>query len=109
MSDEVSVTEAYERREEVLFLDVREQHEWDAGHIDGAVHVPMGELGGRLEVLDGAGTVVAVCRSGARSGAVTTALRDAGHGVVNMVGGMKAWAAADLPFTAEDDSAPRVA
>lgn len=109
MTDEISVTDAFERREEVMFLDVREQHEWDAGHIEGAVHVPMGELGMRLDVLEGHDTVVAVCRSGARSGAVTKALRERGHEVVNMVGGMQAWAASALPFTSATGAPPRVA
>jgi rhodanese-related sulfurtransferase len=37
----------YERRDEVQLLDVREPDEWEAGHIDGAVHIPMGELNAR--------------------------------------------------------------
>lgn len=109
MTDRVSVTDAHERRDDVVFLDVREQPEWDAGHIDGAVHVPMGQLRVRLGEVPDDRAVVAVCRSGNRSGVVTEALRGAGYDVVNMVGGMQAWAAAGLPFTTDDGSPPRVA
>ena len=102
-------TEAHERRDEVFFLDVREQNEWDAGHIEGATHVPMGQLRDGLAVLPKDATIVAVCRSGNRSGVVTDALNDAGYDVLNMAGGMKQWAASGLPFVTDDGSHPRVA
>ena len=109
MTDLVTVTDAHERRDDVVFLDVREQLEWDAGHIEGAVHVPMGQLRDRLDEVPADRAVVAVCRSGNRSGVVTQALRGVGYDVVNMAGGMQAWAAAGLPFSATDGSPPRVA
>lgn len=106
---EIAPAEAWDRRDEVLFLDVREQHEWNAGHVDGAVHVPMGRLAAEAHRLPADRRIVAVCRSGSRSHAVTNALRDAGFDAVNLVGGMHAWAAASLPYVAEDGGAPRVA
>lgn len=102
-------TEAHQRRDEVFFLDVREQNEWDAGHIDGATHVPMGQLRNRLALLPRDTTIVAVCRSGNRSGVVTDALDDAGYDVLNLAGGMKQWAASGLPMTTDDGSPPSVA
>ena len=40
------------RRHELQLLDVREDVEWNAGHIDGARHIPLDELAGRVEELD---------------------------------------------------------
>ena len=56
-------------RGEVTAVDVREAGEWDAGHIAGAVWIPMGELPDRLNELPG-GPLAIVCRSGSRSGMV---------------------------------------
>jgi rhodanese-related sulfurtransferase len=78
-------------------LDVREPDEWRAGHIAGALHIPMGELGERLGELP-QGDIVAVCRSGARSGMVTDALRRAGYRVENLDGGMQACQRSGLPL-----------
>ena len=102
-------TEAHQRRDEVQLLDVREPAEWTAGHIDGALHLPMGELAARKDELADDRPIVAVCRSGGRSGQVTAALRRAGYDAHNLEGGMQAWASADLPFVSEGDAPPRVA
>jgi rhodanese-related sulfurtransferase len=83
-------------------LDVREHDEWDAGHIDGARHVPLAALGSLVADsvgLDPSRPVVAVCRSGNRSARAAAALRTAGLTVHNMAGGMTAWAEAGLPVT----------
>lgn len=101
--------ETYDRRDELLVLDVREPHEWDAGHIAGALHIPMGELNDRQDEIDQERTIVAVCRSGARSGRVAAALGQAGYDVHNLDGGMQAWDRADLPFVAADGSEGSVA
>lgn len=100
---------AYESRDNLTILDVREQDEWDAGHIDGAVHIPMGELQARQDEIPQQQKIVTVCRSGARSGQVAAALSNAGYDAENLDGGMQQWAAADLPFIAEGDGEPRVA
>jgi rhodanese-related sulfurtransferase len=78
-------------------IDVRERAEWDAGRIAGAVWLPMSELPARLDELP-AGDLVIVCRSGARSGAVSTALIQTGRRAANLTGGMLAWTAAGLPI-----------
>lgn len=101
--------EAHQRLDEVQLVDVREDYEWTAGHIEGALHIPMGELAGRREELADDRPIVAVCRSGARSGQVTAALQRAGYEAHNLEGGMQAWAASDLPYVAEGDAPPRVA
>ena len=85
-------------REGALVLDVREQGEWDAGHIAGARHIPLGELGARYEELPRDRRIVCVCRSGGRSLTATQALAGAGFDIHNLDGGLKAWAAAGLPL-----------
>lgn len=99
---------AEELRDEALLLDVREQPEWDAGHIEGAVHVPMGELGARQEELPQDRLIVCVCRSGQRSGVVTNALVGAGYQAENLEGGMHAWVEQRLPVVTDDGSPGRV-
>ena len=100
---EVEADDAAERAEAgALVLDVREPDEWTVGHVDGSVHIPMGELGARLDELPADRPIVAVCRSGARSAAVTEALGGRGYDVVNLVGGLQAWVAEGLPLIADD-------
>lgn len=91
-------------------MDVREAPEWEAGRIEGSVHIPLNELmAGRLENLDASRPVVAVCRSGNRSEVASLMLRARGFEAYNMEGGTEAWVAAGLPFTAPDGSPGRVA
>jgi rhodanese-related sulfurtransferase len=98
---------------QALILDVREDHEWVAGHIAGAVHVPMGQLPSRLADEPGGlrpdTACVVVCRVGSRSARVTAWLVQRGYDAVNLDGGMHAWAAAGRPMTSEDGQPPRVA
>jgi rhodanese-related sulfurtransferase len=105
----VEPNDAHRRLDEIQLLDVREDDEWTAGHIASAIHIPMGELSTRRDELADDRPIVAVCRSGARSGQVTAALQRAGYEAHNLEGGMQAWAAADLPYVAEGDAPPRVA
>lgn len=81
----------------VFLLDVREDDEWDAGHADGALHIPMSEFVARYgeftEAAPEAGTVHVICRSGGRSAQVAMYLAQQGLDVVNVEGGMQAWAA----------------
>lgn len=74
-----------------FLLDVREAHEFAAGHVPGAVLIPLGTLPQRTGELPKDRQIVAICRSGSRSGVATGALRQAGFKVQNMVGGMLAW------------------
>ena len=81
-----------------LVVDVREQVEWDAGHIEGAVLMPLGELGNRVAELPRERRMVIVCRTGSRSGYAADALHGAGYDVANLRGGLFAWAAGSLPL-----------
>jgi rhodanese-related sulfurtransferase len=85
-----------------LALDVREQVEWDAGHIAGAVHVPLGELCLRYEELPRDRDIVCICRSGARSAQATAVLAGAGYRIENLDPGMRGWVAAGLPIEPSD-------
>ncbi len=100
----VSVQEAARLREEgeALVLDVRDQEEWDAGHIPDALWVPMEEVEARRSELPTARRVVTVCRSGKRSGKVAAQLREEGHEADNIEGGMEAWHKAGLPMEPPD-------
>ena len=69
------------QRSDLHLLDVREQDEWDAGHIEGAQHIPLGELGARLAEVPREQVVVAVCRSGSRSDRAAKGLEMVAEGV----------------------------
>ncbi len=89
-----------------VLLDVREDDEWAAGHIPGAIHVRLGELDPAS--LNPAGTVVAICRSGNRSRVAAAILADAGITVYNLAGGMVAWDGGGRPVVRDDGSAGTV-
>lgn len=100
MSLEVDVREAARRveRGEAVLLDVREAREWRAGRAPDARHLPMSELRARLAEVPQDRPILAICRSGSRSGQVATALRRVGYEIENVRGGMKAWVKAGLPL-----------
>ena len=80
--------------QEVLILDVREQHEYDSGHIPGAVLLPVGTITDdtAAAVIDELDTVVLVyCRSGNRSKTASQALADLGYTNVYEFGGINDW------------------
>jgi rhodanese-related sulfurtransferase len=98
---------------DAVLLDVRENEEWTAGHIEGAVHVPMMQLPQRLQFapgpLTGEAPIVVVCKVGSRSAQVTAWLRGQGYDAANLAGGMLAWAAAGRPMQSDDGRPARVA
>ncbi len=82
-----------------LLLDVREPDEWARGRAEHAVHAPLGDLDPGAVPRDR--PVLAVCRSGKRSGVAAAALAAAGHDVTNVTGGMLAWVQAGLPVVGD--------
>lgn len=83
-----------------LVLDVREVAEFAAGHLPRARHIPLGELGKRVDEIAKFRDkpVVVTCRSGARSGSACRTLKKAGFTkVYNLKGGVPAWTQASLP------------
>ncbi|MDQ7072577.1 MAG: rhodanese-like domain-containing protein [Gammaproteobacteria bacterium] len=83
-----------------VIIDVRTQEEWDAGHIPGAVHIPLSDVKSRLDdfkTYEGK-TLVMQCRSGKRSAKAANILLDAGfNNVSNLKGGIMAWKKEKLP------------
>jgi sulfur-carrier protein adenylyltransferase/sulfurtransferase len=107
---EVSPPEAQQRKEAgATLIDVREQVEWDAGHIPGAVFIPLGQLDQEIAaaVPDKDAEIIMQCRSGARSGRGTAQLQELGYtNVVNMAGGILEWEANGLPVEAPASLTP---
>ena len=87
---------------EARLLDVRETEEWEAGHIDGAVHIPLAQLGSRMKEVGAEADWLAICRSGSRSDRAAEFLRNGGLSIRNVSGGVRAWVEAGLPFVAAD-------
>ncbi|MCW3008991.1 MAG: rhodanese-like protein [Solirubrobacterales bacterium] len=83
-------------------VDVREDHEVEAGHIPGITHIALGELGEKAGTLDPAQPVVFVCKSGGRSLMAAQALRGAGFDAYSLAGGTQAWQDAGQPLEPED-------
>lgn len=88
-------------------IDVREPSEWVAGHIEGALHIPLSELPARVGELPDAQTLV-VCKVGGRSAQAVAYLAQQGYDVVSLDGGMLDWEAAGRPMVSETAAAPYV-
>ena len=96
MTHEITVHELKAKREAgapFVLLDVREPEEVEFVHIAGAVHIPMGEIPGRLHELDPDQEIIVYCHHGVRSMHVVNFLlqRDF-ENVKNLTGGIDAWA-----------------
>jgi rhodanese-related sulfurtransferase len=82
------------RREKFLFIDVREEHEWDAGHAAGAMYLGKGIIERDIERLvpDKKTEIVLYCGGGYRSALAADNLRRMGYrNVFSMAGGWRAW------------------
>ena len=81
-----------------VIVDVRTPKEWHAGHIDGAIHIPLGELAQRASQIPRDRPVATICEAGYRSSLAASVLARAGlDNVVNVTGGMSAWRALASP------------
>ncbi|MGH2676361.1 MAG: rhodanese-like domain-containing protein [bacterium] len=110
MGPYIAPRDAFEGRQDVQFLDVREPSEWNAGRIDGAVHIPLQQvLDGRTEALDPSRPVVIYCRTANRSEVAKAMLDARGFEASIMEGGSEAWVAEGLPFTTPEGLPGRVA
>jgi rhodanese-related sulfurtransferase len=89
-------------RTDLHLLDVREPDEWDAGHIAGAQHIPLGQLRDRLAEVPKDQAILTVCRHGNRSESAARGLRTLGFTVENLEGGVTAWKQAGLPLERAD-------
>ncbi|MDQ4037290.1 MAG: rhodanese-like domain-containing protein [Actinomycetota bacterium] len=93
---------------DAVLLDVREPDEWAAGHIESAVHIPIGQLTRRLGEIPAGNPLFVICRSGSRSARVAEFLRAQGTMAVNVAGGMQDWAASGKPMVSDTGGHPEV-
>jgi len=93
-----ALQELLARGERPLLVDVREDVEFDEGHLPGALHIPLGQLPQRLAEIDPQAQPVFICRSGGRSmTACQLAVRANIRAPANLEGGMLAWASSIDP------------
>lgn len=95
----VEVQQRLARGDRLYLLDVREHEEYVEAHIPDSVLIPLGQLSRKLSSIPKDATIIAICRSGNRSGVATDMLRRAGYSdVLNLNGGILAWVRAGLPI-----------
>jgi glyoxylase-like metal-dependent hydrolase (beta-lactamase superfamily II)/rhodanese-related sulfurtransferase len=95
-----SLAEQLRSPEPPLVVDVRSEREWDDGHIEGAVNVPLSRLAERYEELPGDRPLVVHCASDYRATIAASLLRREGlSDVAALVGGIAAWESASEPVT----------
>lgn len=91
---------------EGFVLDVREDDEWAAYHVEGALHIPMSDFVARFgeltEAVDDGRRVYVMCRVGGRSAQVTQYLVRQEIDAVNVDGGMQAWDGAGRPMVTDN-------
>ena len=83
-------------------VDVRAPHEWEAGHIAGARHLPLDQVSERSGELDRDRPVVLYCRGGTRSSMATEALAESGYDAMKLSEGIVGWAEAGLPLDPDE-------
>ena len=86
------VHEMIEAGENLILLDVREDWEWEKAHLETAMHIPIGDLAGRVEELDRQQEIIVYCHHGERSVDACLLLWEQGFRKVrNLTGGIEAW------------------
>lgn len=87
--------------DDALVLDVRENKEYNEGHIINSLHIPLSNIKTRMNSLEKykSKKVIIACRSGHRSGQACATLKKEGfENVFNLSGGVMAWESANLPL-----------
>jgi len=87
---------------DAVILDVREPHELEKARIEGALHIPLGELVARVDEVPRDTTVYTLCHVGGRSAQATAYLESVGVDAVNISGGILEWYRQGLPLTLAD-------
>jgi rhodanese-related sulfurtransferase len=77
--------------DDLVVLDVREDDEWAAGHLDPSVHIPLMQIPQRLDEIPRDQPLLVVCKVGARSAQATAYLQAQGVDASNLSGGLVAW------------------
>jgi glyoxylase-like metal-dependent hydrolase (beta-lactamase superfamily II)/rhodanese-related sulfurtransferase len=101
-----TVSEQIEAGDPPLVIDIRTQKEWEAGHIEGSVNIPLNELSRRLDEVPTDTEVIVHCQGGYRSSLAVSLLQQQGRkNVTDLVGGFAAWKASHLPVAGASDAA----
>lgn len=87
--------------EELTVLDVREPVEWQQGHVEGSLHIPLMELPDRIDEVPSDGPVLVVCKVGGRSARAVQYLRHLELEALNLDGGLVEWEAAGRPLVGD--------
>lgn len=97
--EQVSVTELPDdfTDDERIVLDVREDDEWEQGHIRGALHIPLNDVPARLDEIELDVELLVVCRSSGRSMRILQYLEHVGYEGKCIRGGMVAWESSGKP------------
>ena len=103
----ISITpaEVYEiitNDEDYIILDVRTRDEYNEGHLDKALLIPVDELEGRIDELDQNNPIIVYCRSGVRSNRAANILIENGFSGVYDMGGILDWQEEGFPVTVEE-------
>ena len=110
MSDLSNVRDVHDLLAEIQLVDCREPYEWEAGRVDGAIHIPVNAImSGAGGDLDKDKPVAVICRTGNRSELATMMLQARGFEAHNLEGGIEAWVADGLPIEGPDGAPGRVA
>ena len=96
MKNSISIKDFYEKytnnsSEKLTILDVREIHEYEAGHIPSAQNFPLSTLGTDFSKLDKDQKYYVICQAGGRSARAYDFLEVQGFNVINVEGGMNNW------------------
>lgn len=105
---QISVAELDDRGSELTLMDVRSDREWNAGHVAGAVHIPIGDVNARSGDLSKDKPIATICEGGYRSMLAASMLMRAGFAaVLNVAGGMAAYRVRTEPEKREKREIPR--
>jgi hydroxyacylglutathione hydrolase/adenylyltransferase/sulfurtransferase len=94
-------TQAALAEDQAQLIDVREDYEWEAGRIDGALHISLQDLGANAAKVDSDRPVIFHCRVGSRSAMAAQAFRGVGIDAYSMAGGLVRWADENRPLVPE--------
>jgi rhodanese-related sulfurtransferase len=106
----VSAVEAKKLLEaqEAIIIDVRENEEYSSEHIEGALHIPLSEVSGKIKSINTDKKIIFQCRSGGRGGKACEIAKNFvdGESIFNLEGGITAWKAAGYKVEAAKDCKP---
>ena len=89
-------------KEDIVLLDVREEQEWEKGHIEGAENIYVGHLKSKVDSISHSKNVAITCGWGGRGSLAVSSLKKLGFdNIFNILGGMNAWKSLGYPIKKE--------